>query len=50
LLKKIGFAYLEFMFLGVLLFFFSRVKFVDVCVIFLVNYRSSLLPKCSVLF
>jgi len=51
LFKKIGFAYLEFMFLGVLiLFFFSRVSFVDVCVIFLVNCRNSLVPKCSVLF
>jgi len=48
---KIGFAYLEFIFLRVLVFFFfSRVNFVDVCVIFLVNCRSRLLPKRTVLF
>jgi hypothetical protein len=38
LLKSfLGFAYLEFMFLDVLVFCFSRVNYVDVCVTYLVS-------------
>lgn len=44
-LKKLGFAYFEFIFLDVLVFFFSGANFVDVCFIFLLNCGSSLLPE-----